>query len=273
VNPQGQATTYFFQYGLDRSLRPPGASTALYDQSTAPQSLPADSSTHPVAVPVSGLVPNALYHFRLVATNPTGTTFGSDQTFSTPTGPAPPPPVLAQTEDAKPVSGRVFALVNGQLVPVTETQKLPSGTVLDTRRGTIQLTAAAGGRKTITGVFSGAIFKLTQARNGLTTLALVEGAFKGAPTYASCRARGAGDAHAALSSRVLQTLRSRASGRFRTRGRYAAGTVRGTRWTTTDRCDGTLIAVQFHSVLVTDLVKHITVLVKAGQRYLARARK
>jgi hypothetical protein len=122
-------------------------------------------------------------------------------------------------------------------------------------------------------VFGGAIFKLTQAHGGLTTLALREGAFKGAPSYASCRAHRASDGHAAVSSRVLQTLRSRATGRFRTRGRYAAGTVRGTRWTTADRCDGTLISVQQHSVLVTDLVKKITVLVKAGHHYLARARR
>jgi hypothetical protein len=220
VNPEGQPTTYYFQYGLDPSLRPSGASTALYDQSTAPQSLPGDSSAHSVAAPVSGLVANASYHVRLVATNATGTTFGPDQAFTTPPGPAPPPPVPGQSENAKPVTGHVFSLINGQEVPLTQTQHLPSGTVLDTRGGSLELiTAAVRGHKPQTGVFSGAIFKVTGERNGLTTLSLVEGAFKGAPTYASCRARGAADAHAALSSRVLQTLRSRASGRFRTRGR------------------------------------------------------
>jgi hypothetical protein len=275
INPEGQATTYLFQYGLDPGLRPPGASTALYDQSTAPQSLPGDTSTHAVSALIANLVPNALYHARLVATNATGTVFGRDQTFTTSLGAPPAPPVLGGSEDGKPVSGHVFVLIAGRLVPFTEATKLPSGTVLDTRSGSLQLTAAAPGHKTITGIFGGAIFKLTQARNGLTTLSLVEGAFKGAPTYASCRARHASDpaGHAALSGRVLQSLRSRASGRFRTRGRYAAGTVRGTRWTTTDRCDGTLIAVQQHSVLVTDLVKHVTVLVTAGHHYLARPRK
>jgi hypothetical protein len=94
------------------------------------------------------------------------------------------------------------------------------------------------------------------------------------PRHRSHQFHGGGDGHAArLSSRVLQTLRSRAGGRFRTRGRYTAGTVLGTQWTTTDRCDGTQIAVQLHSVLVSDLVKHITVLVKAGRSYLARPRK
>jgi hypothetical protein len=259
-------------------LRPPGASTALYDQSTAPQSLPADTSTHVVSALISNLVPNALYHFRLVASNATGTTPGPDQTFTTPTGPAPPPPALGKSENVDPVSGHVFVLIAGKLVPLTQERNLPSGTTIDARRGSLELTAASTkAHQHLTGVFGGAIFKVTQSRanQGLTTLSLVEGAFKGAPTYASCRAGRATDpaGHAALSSRVLQSLRSRASGRFRTRGRYAAGTVRGTAWTTTDRCDGTLIAVQLHSVLVTDLVKHITVLVRAGHHYLARPRK
>ncbi len=276
VNPNGQATTYFFQYGLDPALRPPGASTALYDQSTASQSLPADSNPHAVSAAVGGLVPNALYHVRLVAVNATGTSFGPDQTFKTPTGPPAPPPVLGQSQNAKPVSGHVFALIGGQLVPLTQTQHLPSGTVLDARAGSLELiSAAAHGHKPQTGVFGGAIFKVTEARSGLTTLSLVEGVVRGAPTYASCAAHGAGDqtAQAALSRRILQTLRSRASGSFRTRGRYASGTVRGTQWTTTDRCDGTVIAVQLHTVLVTDLVKHITVPVHAGHSYLAKAPK
>jgi hypothetical protein len=169
----------------------------------------------------------------------------------------------------------VFILVAGHLVPFTEGQKLPSGTVIDARRGSIQLTGAIPhSHKHESGVFGGAIFSITQSRAGLTTLSIVENAFKGAPTFASCKARGAADAHnTRLSSRILQTLRSRASGRFRTRGRYAAGTVLGTQWTTTDRCDGTLIAVQQHAVQVTDLVKHITILVKAGHSYLAKPRK
>ena len=41
VNPEGQATTVFFQYGLDASDRPPGRPGGIvYDQSTPPQSLP-----------------------------------------------------------------------------------------------------------------------------------------------------------------------------------------------------------------------------------------
>jgi hypothetical protein len=43
-------------------------------------------------------------------------------------------------------------------------------------------------------------------------------------------------------------------GRFRTRGRYGAATVRGTKWLTLDRCDGTNVRVVRGKVSVQDLV-------------------
>ena len=77
----------------------------------------------------------------------------------------------------------------------------------------------------------------------------------------------------AASSSVLQTLHSSAKGKYRTRGRYSSATVRGTAWTVTDRCDGTLTTVQRHTVSVQDFVRHVTVLVRQGHRYLAKAPK
>jgi hypothetical protein len=277
VNPQGQATTVFFQYGIDARYRPGGATGIVYDQSTPPQTLPADASPHAVSAAVTGLVPNALYHVRLVATNATGTTFGPDQTFTTQSDPAPPAPVLGQSVNAKPVSGQVFILVGTKLVPLTEGVKLPSGAVIDARNGSLQLTTATvTGHKRQTGVFGGAIFKVTQKRagasRGLTTLALLEGALAGAPSYASCKTRSATDGSAAaLSTKTLQLLHANASGKFRTSGRYSAATVRGTKWTIADRCDGTLTKDIVHSVVVNDFVRHRTVVLRAGQSYLARA--
>jgi hypothetical protein len=271
VNPNGQATTVSFQYGIDSRYRPGGGAAVIYDQSTPPQTLPADSAAHAVSASAAGLVPNAIYHVRLVATNATGTTFGPDQTFTTPAGPAPPPPVLGQKVNAKPVSGQVFILVGTKLVPLTQAQQIPSGAILDTRAGSLQLTAAGTkGRKPETGVFGGAVFKLTQARNGLTNLGLAEGAFQGAPTYATCKAHKAGEASAAA-TKTLQLLHASAKGKFRTTGRYSAATVRGTKWTIADRCDGTLTRDIVHSVAVTDFVRHRTIVLHAGQSYLASA--
>jgi hypothetical protein len=77
----------------------------------------------------------------------------------------------------------------------------------------------------------------------------------------------------AASSKTLQLLRASATGKFRTRGKYSAATVRGTRWTTADRCDGTLTRDITDSVAVTDFVRHKTIILHAGQSYLAKSRK
>ena len=76
-----------------------------------------------------------------------------------------------------------------------------------------------------------------------------------------------------MSPKVLQTLHARDhNGRFGTRGRYSAGTVRGTVWDTVDRCDGTLTIVKRGTVRVFDFRRKITITLHAGKRYLARAR-
>ncbi len=184
VNPESLATTAFFQYGLDPSDRGPGASTTLYDQSTPVQQVGADSASHTVSASLTGLVPGALYHVRLVATNSAGTTFGTDQTFTTPQAPAPAPPVLGQTENAAPVSGTVFIkLPSGAFVLLTGAEQIPSGAEIDALHGSLKITTATAKKgKTQEGVFGGAVFKFTQTRGGaskgLATLSLVEAAFK-----------------------------------------------------------------------------------------------
>jgi hypothetical protein len=70
---------------------------------------------------------------------------------------------------------------------------------------------------------------------------------------------------------VVRRLRGSANGRFRTRGRYSAATVRGTIWDTADRCDGTLTRVQRGVVDVRDFRARRNVTVRAGRSYLARA--
>ena len=82
----------------------------------------------------------------------------------------------------------------------------------------------------------------------ITTLRLSGGSF------AALRGQAPGAARAALARgrRERQARRTRKKpprklwgdgrGRFRTRGRYGAATVRGTKWLTDDRCDGTFVA-------------------------------
>jgi hypothetical protein len=201
---------------------------------------------------------------------------------------APPSPVLGKTANATPVSGAVFikappgkSLDAGDgpgFVRLTAATKIPIGSEINALHGSLNLvtaTARTGG--TQSGTFGGAVFRLTQtargASKGLATLSLVEGAFEGAPTYARCQSKGkAGHAAAASAGgKVLQLLRASAHGKFRTRGRYSAATVLGTTWTVADRCDGTLTHDLTDRVKVTDFVRHKTVVLHAGQSYLAKA--
>ena len=275
VTPNGLPTQAYFQYALDPKYT--GGGALAYSQSTPTQSVGSDFATHTVGpAAVFGLLPNALYHVRLVATNSAGTTFGPDQTFTTEAAPAPGAPTVGRTVNVSPISGFVLIKINGKFVPLTGLDQIPSGSQIDARHGSLELITSTGEKgKTQHGIFGGAIFKLTQERSGkskgLVTLTLLEGLFKGAPSYAICKRHKAGDASAAAaSSKTLQLLHASAHGKFRTKGRYSAATVLGTIWTIADRCNGTLVHDVTDSVVVNDFVHHKTIVLHAGQSYLAR---
>jgi hypothetical protein len=168
-------------------------------------------------------------------------------------------------------AGRAHASQKGlKFVPLEEARQVPIGSFLDTRKGTVRVQSATGTRnRTQQGTFASGLFQVLQSRKkrakGLTKLVL-----KGA-NFRSCRARGSSRAQAALSRRALRRLRGSARGRFSTSGRYSAATVRGTKWTVTDRCDGTLTTVSRGKVAVRDFRRRKTVLVRTGKRYLAKA--
>jgi hypothetical protein len=86
VSPNSAATMVHFDYGT---------STA-YGASTGDVPAGADPGVHSVGMDVAGLEAGTTYHFRAVAGNVHGTTFGPDQTFTTQAKPAeevvPPPP-------------------------------------------------------------------------------------------------------------------------------------------------------------------------------------
>jgi len=293
ANPNGLPTTASFQYGLDPKYS--GGGPVVYTNSTPALSVGSDFASHVVTTSVGNLVPNALYHVRLVATNSAGTTFGPDVTFTTAKAPAPGSPALGKTVNISLVSGLVLVKIHGVFVPLTELTQIPTNTEINALKGSIKLItainggthpasdAAAKGKKpkpkpkpkTQSGTFGGAIFKITQARSGaskgLATLAIVEGAFTGAPSYSLCTKHKAGDPSAtAASVKTLQLLHASAHGKFRTKGKYSAATVLGTKWTVADRCDGTLTHDITDSVSVTDFVHHKTITLHAGQSYLAK---
>jgi hypothetical protein len=158
----------------------------------------------------------------------------------------------------------------GGFVSLSQSREIPIGSFLDTKKGRVRLTSSKSKKATAIqdGQFSGGVFQVLQSRRarakGLTELRL-----KGGKSFKAC-ATGKG-ASASLSKRALRRLRANAKGRFRTRGRFSAATVRGTKFTVTDRCDGTLTKVTRGRVAVRDFRRHKTVVVRAGKSYLAKA--
>ena len=86
-----------------------------------------------------------------------------------------------------------------------------------------------------------------------------------------CCPRSQRAALAAMKPKSIRHLWADGSGAFRTQGRFAAATIRGTTWDTDDSCAGTLVKVTKGAVTVSDLVKRKSVALKAGHQYLAQA--
>ena len=88
VNPNGAATTYHFDYGT---------STSYGSQAPAPPDPSAGSGTtaQTESTALTGLSPNTVYHYRIQATNSSGTSYGGDQTFTTTGTGTSPIPIVA----------------------------------------------------------------------------------------------------------------------------------------------------------------------------------
>lgn len=82
VNPDGQSTTYYFEYGTTTSY---GSQTSMAGAGSGTADVKVSTSIEP-------LTPNTTYHYRVVATNASGTMLGADVSFRTP---KPPVPVVA----------------------------------------------------------------------------------------------------------------------------------------------------------------------------------
>lgn len=280
VNPKDKSTAYAFEYGT----------TTAYGALSPAGSAGKGKSDVPVSYALSGLLPSTTYHFRVVASNDSGTSRGADVAFTTapdpigaltpsaPTAPGATPstpgsapetaPVLGQSVNVAPATGTVLVRAPGatSAIPLSGEASIPVGAILDTRRGTVDLTTALPGGRTQSATFHGGLVQIRQpvSGRGMTELVL-----RGAkPSCGRGRARTA----ATSSRRPPRKLwASDHHGRFRTRGSNAVATVRGTSWYMADRCDGTYTRVGHGSVSVRELRSGRTVVLRAGQSHLAPA--
>jgi hypothetical protein len=206
-----------------------------------------------------GSLPRGSTTTRTTTTSTTSQGGGGGSTGSS-TGGA-PPPVEGKSADVAPVSGTV--LVNGK--PLTTGERIPFGATVDTTNGTVTLTSVSPTGTVQDAKFNGAVFKVYQPADKITTLVLTAGDFT-VCSHKSTRST----ASASGTSTVVRSLWGNGKGQFETRGRYAAATVRGTIWNTEDRCDGTFIRVKKGVVSVLDTVLNKTVVLTAGHTYLAK---
>jgi hypothetical protein len=80
VNPEGNQTTYHFEYVTEAQFHASGYASA---SNTSSVSAGSTFDNQPVSAHLTGLVPGGTYHYRVVATNSKGTATGPDQMFTT----------------------------------------------------------------------------------------------------------------------------------------------------------------------------------------------
>jgi hypothetical protein len=100
-----EETTYHFEYGL----------TTAYGSVTPNAGPIGGNAGKAVSADVSGLAPLTVYHFRLVATNPSGTSTGADAEFTTTTGGAPPAAAVTITATPSTVTFGKPVTIAGQV--------------------------------------------------------------------------------------------------------------------------------------------------------------
>jgi hypothetical protein len=151
---------------------------------------------------------------------------------------------------------------------------IPVGSILDASRGISSITMAAnpGGTQTQKGQFSKGVFRTKQTKASPLTTAVMLGGGNFKRDCRRPRARAGSAGATAARRRPARRLFANVKGRFRTRGRHSTATVRGTQYLVKDSCSGTTTRVVKGSVVVRDLVKHRSRVVRAGHRYVAKPR-
>jgi len=207
---------------------------------------------------------------------------------STPTGPSKPEhpapplkpapkPVLGESVVVAPSFGQVMVKPprGKHWTALEDGASLPVGTMVKAVKGTVVLTSALEGGRSQTGTFWGGVFQIGQPRGGrgMTEIKLRGGNLR------RCRRSARPARPSAVASRrrrrraVRRLWAKDDHGRFRTHGRNSVATTRGTVWLTADRCKATVTRVREGQVRVRHRHSRKSVLVKAGERYLARARR
>jgi uncharacterized delta-60 repeat protein len=205
------------------------------------------------------------YRVGVRVTDPRGASAAATHAFTVVAPGQPvPQPVLGQQGVARPMSGTVRLRLPGtrRFVLLTDLAAIPNGTEIDARKGRVFISVLRNGTGRLDGAafYKGRfVFRQGEGARPITRLKLSGGSF------ANCTVRARTSSLAMIASvkggtgtrkkRRVRRLWGDGRGRFRTRGRYGAATVRGTKWLTLDRCDGTKVRVVNGKVAVKRLAR------------------
>jgi hypothetical protein len=274
TDPDGAPVTYAI-------VQPPTHGTATIDPATGqttytPQagSTQADSFTFD-ARSINGTGPPVTVTIAATPATPPPTTPGG--TTPPPTTTVAPPAEHVSSDIAR-SSGRVLIRLPGSTtyVSLTTATNVPLGTFVDARAGhvTVEVAIAAAG-DTQTGTFYGGRFQILQTAgaNPVANMRLFGGTFHGKAPKDDTPSGPAGARAARAKAKAkkkptpVRHLWGDVHGNFRTTGRGASASVRGTQWKLTDYPTWTSVHVERGSVAVRDFHRHRTVLVTTGHTY------
>jgi len=149
VNPDGADTTYSFSYGTEVS----------YGSATTPVDIGVGTSN--VTETISGLTPNTVYHYTLVASNAFGQTTYTDQTLQTlGSPPTPEQPAPGGPEESPPVAPEHKSSQLPENPPVGPVGRVEAGLTLTQQaapvkaghKGSVTLTVSNTSKALATGV-------------------------------------------------------------------------------------------------------------------------
>jgi hypothetical protein len=188
-----------------------------------------------------------------------------------------PPPVQGESVNLNPTSGTVLVKLPGakRFELIGEATHIPVGSVVNVRRGTAELLAERAG-SIERASFYGGVFEVLQ---GIASDSPMEARLTGKLTgceSAAAKASAPGALARSAAGSGGRSLWGSGSGKFRTRGRRGAGSVRGTVWLVQDRCDGsTLMRVKEGTIEVNDFGDPGAVdkVVTAPGRYVANPKR
>ena len=264
------------------------AASSAHDDDNWTDLPPSDPNPH--NNPTYTIVSSDLGHFIRVLTHENS--IGSEWRASDPVGPViepakaavPPPPLEPEHGISflvQPAGGTVTIKQPGQggFTPLDELQKIPVNSVLDTRGGTVKLTAATGNLGDTTednsvNLWDGLI-RLEQSgdTDAVTTARLVEKLRCGKRTGRQAKVTKSSGPVARASGKRRRRVWGSGHGNYKTGGSGGTGSVRGTTWLTKDTCRGTFFKVTDGiGISVFDFDLGQTFDLGPGQSYFARNR-